>query len=200
MYNRLTFETKLMILNIECKISSAEGEMWQVTFFLCSCMNLSFNIVGCLLSFPTCILHTLSKSSTVSFSLIPSQNTPFRVIIHDSLLFTWVALRISFLLEWLDTYLHFWFRHLNLLKILNSLPYLTAKTSLHSARPLGESWWKYRKYKRKSKAKSRSRSYKKTYFKSSFFLIKRFVAHIISNMSNLFFKGIFDFGRGDKLC
>lgn len=134
-------------------------------FFSCSSTSLSFNIVCCLLSFPVCILHILSKRCSLllfnSFS-----NTPFSVTIHNSLSFTWVALQISFFLEWLDMRLHFWFRHLNFLKILFFF-FLIQKQSNHY---MLQNQWRNsdestENTKVKSKVKSRSRSCKKTYVK-----------------------------------
>lgn len=148
MFNRLIFEAKLMTLN---KYRMHSFLNWRRNmagdFSSCSSTSLSFNIVCCLLSFPVCILHTLSKRCSLllfnSFS-----NTPFSVTIHNSLSFTWVALQISFFLEWLDMCLHFWFRHLNFLKILGVFfPYPKAEQSLHAARSMEEFWWKHRKYK-----------------------------------------------------
>lgn len=148
MFNRLIFEAKLMTLN---KYRMHSFLNWRRNmagdFFSCSSTSLSFNIVCCLLSFPVCILHILSKRCSLllfnSFS-----NTPFSVTIHNSLSFTWVALQISFFLEWLDMRLHFWFRHLNFLKILFFFfPYPKAEQSLHAAKSMEEFWWKHRKYK-----------------------------------------------------
>lgn len=126
--------------NIGCIVSSIEGEIQQVTFFLSS-MALTFNIVCCLLSFSVCILHNLPQSCAISFSLIPSQILYSMLPYVTSPLnqFTWVTLQTPFLEGW-DMCLHLWFGDLTFLKTLNGFPCLKAKQSLHTARSMEELW------------------------------------------------------------